>query len=415
MLQPLTAAPPRTPQVLGTSIAMTVSTRTSSTDIALAVDLVDRGGAPITATFGRLRNGTATYTAAVAGCADGCDLRRIYVTRPSGELSLLTARFTVQDVRVLDRGRSSPVQPGVTAVDWSALNPLPPGQATPAERVHVTPTGLEVDIVVSGTPSETAPGFGAIAGAVGRLPALVTPDLRGTGSSVQVVTSDRATLDLGAVGRVTVLPRIGTGAIVPRAWAEAGSPSGAAGVQANEIWVSGGAPADTVGRLRAAGVQILSVDHASQRSVLLATAGPAFASGLVLAAGAAAVLLAAFAVVLGVVLLARRRTFELSAMRALGIRRRSLFGSVLVEQAVLVLVATASGSALAVLSAQLALPAIPAYADDPRFPAFVVDQPLGLLLAASAAVAALLLATVAVAAAVLTRSASVARLREAEQ
>ena len=287
---------------------------------------------------------------------------------------------------------------------------------TPAERVHVTPTGLEISIVISGTPGETAPGFGAVAGAVSRLPALVTTGIRGTGATVEAVSPDQAALVLSPVGRVTVVPRLGdSGAIVPRAWAEAASPSGAVKVQANEIWVSGDAPADTIGRLRAAGVQILSVDRASQRSVALASAGPAFASGLVLAAGGAAVLLAAFAVVLGVVLLARRRTFELSAMRALGIRWRSLFGSVLVEQAVLVLVATASGFALAVLSAQLALPAIPAYADDPRYPAFIVDQPLGLLLAASAVVAALLLATVAVAAAVLTRSASVGRLREAEQ
>ena len=118
LLEPLTAAPPRTPQVLGTSIAMVVTARTASRDIALAVDLVDRRGAPITATFGRLRNGTATYTAAVAGCADGCDLRRIYVTRPSGELSLLTARFTVQDLQVLDHGTG---QPGAAGRDGGPL------------------------------------------------------------------------------------------------------------------------------------------------------------------------------------------------------------------------------------------------------------------------------------------------------
>ena len=62
-----------------------------------------------------------------------------------------------------------------------------------------------------------------------------------------------------------------------------------------------------------------------------------------------------------------------------------------------------------------ALPALPAYVDDPQYPAFVVDQPLGLLVAATGAVAALLLGAVAGTAAVLTRSASVTRLREAEQ
>ena len=415
LLQPLAVAPPRTPQVRGTSIRMTVAARTSSRDLTLAADLVDDSGAQVTATFGALRNGSVTYSAAIKGCADGCDLRRIYVTRPSDDLSLLTATFTAHDLQVLGGGSGS-TRPGLDTVRWSALNPIPAGQVTPAEKVQVTSAGLEVDVVVSGSPGDTAPGFGAIAGAVDRLPALVANGIRGSGSTVEAVSPDQATLALRPVGRVVVVPRLGdAGAVVSRAWAEAASPSGSTGVQPNEIWVSAAAPAGTISRLRAAGVQILSVDRASQRATVLASAGPAFASGLILAASASAVLLAAFAVVVGVVLLARRRTFELAAMRALGIRRRSLFGSVLVEQAVLVVVATAAGFGLAVLSAQLTLPAIPAYADNPRFPAFVVHQPLGLLLAASVAVAALLLVTVAIAAAMLTRSASVTRLREAEQ
>jgi uncharacterized integral membrane protein len=66
-------------------------------------------------------------------------------------------------------------------------------------------------------------------------------------------------------------------------------------------------------------------------------------------------------------------------------------------------------------SVQLALPALPAYVDDPPYPAFLVHQPFGTLALVGAAIVALLLAAVAVTAVVLDRRTSVSALREAEQ
>jgi len=54
-------------------------------------------------------------------------------------------------------------------------------------------------------------------------------------------------------------------------------------------------------------------------------------------------------------------------------------------------------------------------ADDWQYPPFVVDQPQGPLILLIRAAAALLLLAVAVTAMVLTQSASLTRLREAEQ
>ncbi|MFD1720315.1 FtsX-like permease family protein [Amnibacterium endophyticum] len=416
LTRPLAAPAPAAPRITGTALRMAVTGRTVPDGLTLQADLVDPRGTSVTAALGTLQPGARSYTAAVPACADGCALRRIYVTRSSLSAGLLTVRFTVTGAEGVTDGAPAPARPAITAVRWAPLNPLPPGQVTPAERLDTTSRGLDVAVNVSGSPSPTAPGFGGVAGAPDVVPGLVAQAIRGGASSLTVLTPDRAALPLRPVGQVSVLPRVGdAGVVVARDWLLAASPGGAALSQPDQVWIGPDAPSDTVQRLRAAGVQVLSIDRAAQRAQVLAAEGPAFASALILASGATAVLLAVFAVVLGLVLLARRRVFELSAMRALGIRRRSLLGTLLVEQAALVITATATGLVLALVSVQLALPAVPAYADQPPFPAFVVDQPVGLLLAVAGGVALLLIAAVAITGAALVRSASVVRLREAEQ
>lgn len=412
LLRPLSAPAPESPAVTGTRLSLTVSAQSVPASLDLVVDLIDSQGASVTATLGALTPGTRTYSAAIPACATGCRLRRIYVTRPVDQVGALVVGLTIRDART----QGGDIRPSVTAVHWSPLNPAPGAQATPAETIRVEPGGLRVTISVSGQPSEDAPGFGAVAGVPGGVPALATADLLGDGEQLAAETPDGAALGLHPGGRVTVLPRVGdAGAVVARDWATAASPSGSAHLLADEIWVGSGAAPNVVDRLRAAGVQVLSIERAAGRASDLAAEGPAFGTAFTVAGGVTAVLLAAAAVVLGLALLARRRVFELSAMSALGIRTRSLIGSVLVEQGVLIAGATLSGTVLAVVAAELALPALPAYVDDPAYPAFIVDQPIGAIALAGAAIAVLLLVAVAATAVVLDRSTSVVRLREAEQ
>ena len=85
-----------------------------------------------------------------------------------------------------------------------------------------------------------------------------------------------------------------------------------------------------------------------------------------------------------------------------------------IEQAALVVFATLSGVALGAAAVALALPALPAYVDQPAYPAFLVDQPVGELLGVGGSICLLLVAAVTVSAAVLVRAASPSRLREAE-
>lgn len=416
LLHPLTATPPSTPLITGTALALDVDAAAAPAGLTLAVDLTDSGGHPLTAGLGPLRSGTRTYAARIAGCASGCRLRRIDVTRPADQVGVLIATFTVRGIRA-SGGTAPSVRPALTGVQWSPLNPTPGLQTDPAETVETSASGLRIAIAVSGRPGDEVPGFGAAAGAVDRQPALVAaalvPGDRGAGVTVNAPGGEG--LAVTPSGHVALVPRVGDGGVVlARDWVVAASPSGYTSLDPDQIWVAARAPADTVDRLRAAGVVITRVERADVRAVDLAQQGPAFATALSVAGGAVAVLLAAATAVLSLALLARRRIFELSAMRALGVGTRRLVGSVVIEQAALVVAAAVTGVLLGAAGAALALPALPAYVDDPTYPAFVVDQPVGALLLVAALVVVLLLIAVTVTAAVLARAASPSRLREAE-
>lgn len=416
LLHPLTASPPAIPTVTGTSLALDVAASSVPASLTLAVDLTDARGLPVTARFGRLRAGSRTYSAPIAACATGCLLRRVYVARPDDQVGVLIASFTVRAARV-SGGAASSVRPALADVQWSPLNPAPESQTQSAETVDTAPPGLAVTIAVSGRPSDGVPGFGAVAGAVTRQPALVASRLI-TGDATDTVTVDSPGGQQFAVapsGRVQLVPRAGDGGIVlARDWVAAASPSGYAGVAPDQVWFRADAPADTVSRLQRAGVVVTSIERADDRAVEFARRGPAFSTALTVAGGAVAVLLAGATAVLSLALLARRRIFELSAMRALGIGTRRLVGSVIVEHASLVVGATITGALLGAASAALALPALPAYVDDPAFPAFVVDQPVGALILVAAGVVVLLLIAITATAVLLARAASPSRLREAE-
>ena len=416
LLRPLTRAAPASTTVTGTSLALEVSATSTPPSLHLAVDLTDGAGAPVSRDLGALRSGSRTYSVRVPACVGGCRLRRVYVTRPEDEVGALIVSFTIRAVRS-SGGTAPSVRPAASTVQWSAMNPAPALQADPAETIDDGPDGIHVAIAISGRPGDDVPGFGAEAGAVTRMPALVAGGLVPGNPTAGLTVGSPAggRLALTPAGRVDLVPRAGDGGVVvARDWAAAASPNGYAALGPNQIWVAADAPTDTVERLRHAGVQVTGIEQADDRATRLAQQGPAFATALTVAGGVVAVILAALTLVLGLALLARRRVFELSAMRALGVGTPRLIGSVVLEQAALIVTATATGLLLGAADAALALPVLPAYVDDPAYPAFLVDQPVGVLLLVAALIVVVLLAAVTASAALLAASASASRLREAE-
>lgn len=415
-LQRIAIPAPRSPSFSGTDLGLTVEGGAISAPVNLFVDVTDDSGQLHSVSLGPLRSGTGTYSATVPACATECLLRRIYVTRSSTDLNAFIDAFTVTAVTVSRTPRSASHVVDLSVSVWSPLNPDPAGQTNPFETAQPTRGKLRVLITASGAPQDGQPGFGVVAGSIDAVPAIVTGPVSRAGANVTAQTPDGTDLPLSMHTPVRVLPRAGDeGVLISKSWAIAASPGGYHNLLSNEIWLASGAPASAVNDLRRAGVTIRSIERASTRSAQLAAEGPAFTSTMSLMDGGIAAILAAAAIVTGLTVFSRRRVFELSAMRALGIRTPSLVGSILIEQLTAIIAGVLCGTALGMLSVALALPALPAYVDDPSYPSFLVHQPLAeIVVLAILLIGFLTIPAVGVAVS-MARRAAVTRLRESEQ
>lgn len=158
---------------------------------------------------------------------------------------------------------------------------------------------------------------------------------------------------------------------------------------------------------------MLATSSAADLTRVYARQGPALALLLFLAGASLAAVLAGGGAALTLHLNGRRRTYELAAMLALGLRRRTLLESLWLEQGLLVLFGVVVGTATGLVAATVALPIIPEFSDAPTAPPLRYDLHLGPVLLSVAAATLVLVVTVAVSAASLVRSADVDQLREA--
>lgn len=140
--------------------------------------------------------------------------------------------------------------------------------------------------------------------------------------------------------------------------------------------------------------------------------GPGLALVLLLVTALAAAALALGRAVLGLHAAARRRAYELAALRAAGAGDRSLRTALFLELVVVLGFGALVGSAAGLLAAVLALPKIPEFGRPVTTPPLLYDvPPAPVLLAAAAALLASLVAG-ALTAEALRRTAGAARLRE---
>ena len=188
---------------------------------------------------------------------------------------------------------------------------------------------------------------------------------------------------------------------------------GAVARDVEAVWVAPGAAARITQQLDAAGVTVLDTTSADELAEVYGRQGPQLALLLFLAGASLAALLAGGGAALTLHLNGRRRTYELAAMVALGLRRRTLLAALHLEQGLLVAFGVVVGTAAGLVAATLALPAIPEFSDGPTAPPLRYDIQV-LPVALSVGVAVLVLAlTIAISSASLVRSAHVDQLREA--
>ena len=155
-----------------------------------------------------------------------------------------------------------------------------------------------------------------------------------------------------------------------------------------------------------------NVHTLAQRQSALARQGTALALLLLVACAIAGAVLAAGATALAVAVTGRRRSFELAALRAVGVTRRSLLRSCVFEQLILLGTGFVLGLPTGIVAARLALPEIPEFSDVTPVPLDFRAHVLAITTFA-AFVLAILVVTAILAGRALMRSAVPDRLREA--
>jgi putative ABC transport system permease protein len=239
-----------------------------------------------------------------------------------------------------------------------------------------------------------------------------------TGNSIRDVTSfglDSAPLSLNGFSTALSLPVLDrTGVLIDLHTAVLEMRAGLSAQAQYAVFASASAPGDLARRLHTHGLVVTrTVTAASYRNQLDHT-GPALADGLFLVAAGAATLLAIGATVLGGVVTARRRAYELAALEAAGVARRTLRTATVVEQVVLLLSGLLVGVVAGVIGARLALPSMPMFVDQSIGPPITRAIPLALLGEFVIAAVLVFVLTAGVIAGVVSRQATASRLREAQ-
>jgi hypothetical protein len=208
---------------------------------------------------------------------------------------------------------------------------------------------------------------------------------------------DGNTLSINPVVTASALPRVGNNAVMVDLDLLGRFQENTTSVYASdEVWLGRAAPRGVLARLRAAGLQIDSVQTASAALRDFDRRGPALADDFLLVATIAALLAAAAGILGALGATSRQRATELTALEIGGIRRRVLARSLAIES--LVLAATALfGVAAGVLAAVMAIPSLPELGTPAVIP-LQYGLPGGLLAGVSAAaMAGVVLATATVA------------------
>ncbi len=395
----------------GTQVRLTITT----TDLVPGVppdvqlNLRTAGNPYLNVEMQPLQEGTHTYTSDVA-CPRSCTLLGVTWDRPIDAEDPQGGTATISSMQYLDEGswRSIDLQLG-TPDSWSGA--LPQGQAT--DHVRVSRTGITDRF------TNQNGGYGGVRYAIAPslLPTVATPAaVEPNGASTSNLTMTDS-FDVAAHYKVSafsrVLPEVlDNGLIADITALRLSLP--AFDISANwQVWLSPSAPADAVSRLVAAGVNVQDERTVAERVRVLGRQGPALALLLLLVCAVAGSALAVGATAVSITASGRRRSYELAALQAVGVRRSTLRRSAVIEQVLLMGTGVLLGVPAGVLGARLALPVIPEFSDTTPIAMDYLPSALPVLLLAGGLVLLLVL-TAYGAARLLIRIAVPSRLREAE-
>ena len=364
----------------------------------------------------KLQTNTVTSTAVVkrgtntvllpVPCANGCRLFGLALDRGAGDFHTMRGTWTVSRIEVRQGVHWSTVDAQLTTpAAWRGG----PHQTSGQDEIQQSAAGVTDTFVAE------AGGWPSIelADLPRPLPVVLGDNATATPATPPDVNDlSGAPVPLGRVATLPKVPRLlAYGALADLQAARASLPAFDQ-LSRLQVWLGSAAPPDAVQRLRAAGLVVGRADTVDGHLLALRQQGPALALQLFLFASMACSLLALAATSLALAAAGRRRSFELAALLAVGLRRTSLLRACIVEQGLLLGSAVLLGVVPGVLAAAITLPGVPEFVDTP--PTTLTYAPswhaLSLFVVGLAAV---VLAVAAVGGSALLRSAVPSRLREA--
>lgn len=405
LVPPLTTHTAHSIRLASTSMRVTFTATGRFAAPALDVHLIDARGANVVVHGPAVRSG-AQSTVVPIPCADGCRLVGLALDRNVLDTRTMTGSWTVTRIEARSVGTWSPVDAELTVPHaWRAGR----AQTTGRDDVLGGATGVTDTFTADfgGWPSIE------LADEPRPLPVVLTTDATTTTTTDPFV--------IGPLGDQVALQRVATVARLPRLLTSGGWADLAAARDELpafdrygrwQVWLGKDAPRDALSRLRAVGLVPGRPDTVSRHVRSLRQQGPALALQLFLFASFACSALALAAAALALATAGRRRSFEMAALLAVGVRRGSLLRACVVEQVLLLGTGVVLGVVPGLIGAAIALPAVPEYADASPIP--VLYSPSTAVVAGFAVGLAVVVGAVAVVGgAALLRAAVPSRLREA--
>lgn len=324
--------------------------------------VVARAGDPARiVSLGELAEGARTYRANLTGCAAGCRLVGLAITRATAGDGLVAASVRVEALA----SAGGPLDAGFgTAGRWQVNTNRAPGATVRLEPG--TALGLDVN--------STDPGNVVVS-------YMDSPDVLPVALAGPTPADDPSADEFSfpalaegpqrfvVVERPVALPRVGSDALLFDLDYAVRSAQRTSSLSDNsrlryEVWLGADAPADMPSRLAGAGLQILGEESIAAERDQLARAAPALGLRLYLIAGAAALALAVGAVLLTAYVGAEVRRYEFAALKVAGVRAGVLRRGLLREYAHLIGLPLVVGLLAGVAGAALMLPGIPLVAVD---------------------------------------------------
>jgi hypothetical protein len=365
----------------------------------------DRPGHTVTTSSTRVaRPGTSVVDVPVP-CAP-CRLVGLALDRGVGDFRTMRGLWTVSHLAVRHGTTWSPLDDQLSVAGaWRAGG----HQTNGSDSVALSAAGVTDSFVAEpgGWPSIE------LADLPRPLPVVLGSDATATPSTAPYVNDlSGAPVQLARAASVARVPRLLSGGALADFDAARASLPAFTQLSRLQVWLGPHAPKDALTRLQRAGLVLGTADTVAHHVQTLRQEGPALALQLFLFASFACSLLALAATSLALAAAGRRRSFELAALLAVGVRRGALLRACIVEQGLLLGAALVLGVVPGVLAAAVSLPGVPEFVD--VAPNTLSYSPSTHVLAAFViGLAVVVLAVAALGGATLLRAAVPARLREA--